>query len=320
MSFLNIARAKLWNVKNKVTGQPQLYRTQYESHDIELPADFLLRAPKQPIKKHVIDFNAEGLGEYVGCYAVILDGVLSQQECSALLGLAERSVKRDGVDGPAKEPWQPAMVNAGPGFEILDAKYRNSDRIIWNQDELVQRLWNRCCAADGLQDDLKEVKVNKIRRTEDVGGKMCVETKEVVWKVTKLNERMRFLKYGPGQFFKPHCDSPYQIPGKDERTFYTFHFYLNDSYQELRKETSDKEASDSLCEGGATTFHSPNMKRRLDINPKAGRVLIFQHERLLHSGDDVVDGIKYTMRTDLQFEKVAEDKDSDTGKGLWEHA
>jgi hypothetical protein len=34
----------------------------------------------------------------------------------------------------------------------------------------------------------------------------------------------------------------------------------------------------------------------------AGRVLIFQHRRLLHSGDDVKAGIKYTMRSDLMYE------------------
>jgi hypothetical protein len=40
----------------------------------------------------------------------------------------------------------------------------------------------------------------------------------------------------------------------------------------------------------------------LDVDPKAGRVLIFQHRRLLHSGDTVSAGIKYTMRSDLMYE------------------
>ena len=57
-----------------------------------------------------------------------------------------------------------------------------------------------------------------------------------------------------------------------------------------------------LIKGGATTFHSNDMARRLDVDPKAGRVLIFQHRGLLHSGDEVLEGIKYTMRTDLLFE------------------
>jgi hypothetical protein len=68
--------------------------------------------------------------------------------------------------------------------------------------------------------------------------------------------------------------------------------YLND----------DVNGPQTLHGGGATTFHSPpDIDRRMDINPKAGRVLIFQHKGLLHSGDTVIMGIKYTMRTDLLF-------------------
>jgi len=86
--------------------------------------------------------------------------------------------------------------------------------------------------------------------------------------------------------------------------------YLNDSAQALdindppkglKKSKSDNPA-DELLRGGATTFHSRDKKRRLDVDPKAGRVLIFQHRRLYHSGDDVVAGIKYTMRSDLMYE------------------
>lgn len=40
------------------------------------------------------------------------------------------------------------------------------------------------------------------------------------------------------------------------------------------------------------------------MNPKAGRVLIFQHRRLFHSGDDVVKGTKYTMRTEIMYELI----------------
>jgi hypothetical protein len=54
--------------------------------------------------------------------------------------------------------------------------------------------------------------------------------------------------------------------------------------------------------GGATTFYSNDRRRRLDVDPKAGRVLIFQHRQLLHSGDDVVSGIKYSMRSDLMYQ------------------
>jgi hypothetical protein len=47
------------------------------------------------------------------------------------------------------------------------------------------------------------------------------------------------------------------------------------------------------------------MQKRFDVKPKYGRVLMFQHRFLLHSGDDVVRGTKYTMRTDIMFAKEA---------------
>lgn len=43
------------------------------------------------------------------------------------------------------------------------------------------------------------------------------------------------------------------------------------------------------------------MKDQYDVLPKAGRVLLFQHRDLIHSGDDVLSGTKYTMRTDLLY-------------------
>ena len=47
------------------------------------------------------------------------------------------------------------------------------------------------------------------------------------------------------------------------------------------------------------------MQKRFDVKPKYGRVLMFQHRFLFHSGDDVVSGTKYTMRTDIMFAEEA---------------
>jgi len=64
--------------------------------------------------------------------------------------------------------------------------------------------------------------------------------------------------------------------------------YLNDAEGQLK--------------GGATTFHSwLDQRRRIEVVPRCGRVLLFQHRDLLHSGDDVEDGTKYTMRTDIMY-------------------
>jgi hypothetical protein len=66
--------------------------------------------------------------------------------------------------------------------------------------------------------------------------------------------------------------------------------------------------SDEGLVGGATAFSSFDKKRRLDVNPKAGSVLIFQHPLLYHEGAEVIEGIKYTMRTEIMYQWEDEGK------------
>jgi hypothetical protein len=55
-------------------------------------------------------------------------------------------------------------------------------------------------------------------------------------------------------------------------------------------------------QGGSTVFFPPyTSDRKVEVEPRIGRVLLFQHRGLIHSGDDVVKGIKLTMRTDIMY-------------------
>jgi hypothetical protein len=67
--------------------------------------------------------------------------------------------------------------------------------------------------------------------------------------------------------------------------------------------TTSEQVEKSDLVGGATSFHSLSWKDEKDVHvrPRTGRVLIFQHRNLLHSGQDLVQGEKYTMRTDLMY-------------------
>jgi hypothetical protein len=144
---------------------------------------------------------------------------------------------------------------------------------------------------------------NKARITGNVFSKD-------VLRITRLNERLRFLKYTRGMYFREHCDGSYVTPDRKEISFITVHLYLN-------SEVSNTEDDAVKCvqregwpvdqrplQGGSTRFHSMNLQRYLDVFPQAGSCLVFQHRGLLHSGDDVVQGTKYTMRTDVMYQKV----------------
>ena len=116
---------------------------------------------------------------------------------------------------------------------------------------------------------------------------------DVETKICRVNSRLSFLRYGPGHYFKPHCDGLNDIcvNGIQQKSFVTLHLYLNDV------------ESDGL-EGGATRFWSPDKKHWLDVHPKLGRVLVFQQRMLIHSGEEVTKGVKYTMRGDFMFKQV----------------
>lgn len=110
-------------------------------------------------------------------------------------------------------------------------------------------------------------------------------------------------------FTTAHRDASYgeEVDGKYHESLFTLHLYLNDSKAEV-------ESADLV--GGATPFLSRDQKRRVDVNPKTGRILIFQQRGLLHSGDDVTAGVKYTMRTDMMFEMVKPEEDAKAGKAV----
>ncbi|EER23348.1 hypothetical protein D8B26_001449 [Coccidioides posadasii str. Silveira] len=279
--------SNLLNRKPATTGPPVILETSYTSKEVPIPDTFLTTPPPdaEPITANIIDFSSSSLPEYKDYYAVILDNVLSQSECAQLLSLAEQSVETG-------EPWKPALVSVGPGREALMTTYRNSDRIIWDNDVITSRLLERCFQADGIRKRLSVIAGEQYR---GILGAWALESAQS-WQVVKLNERMRFLRYTNGQFFKAHCDAPYTTG--NQCTFYTLQLYLSDGKEDERKRLV----------GGATTFWSRDERRRLDVHPKPGRVLIFQHRGLYHSGDQVLQGVKYTMRSDILYKPETQGK------------
>ena len=87
--------------------------------------------------------------------------------------------------------------------------------------------------------------------------------------------------------------------GRIFKTHFTVHLYLSDSTSD-----ADMKTGKSPLSGGATTFLSTDEQRQVDVQPRAGRVLVFQHRLLRHAGADVLDGTKYTMRADVWYELV----------------
>lgn len=178
------------------------FQTNYTNNPVIIPDDFLTTTPPdaQPLTIEQIDFSTTVLPEYAGCYAAVLDNVISPSECETLLKLAEASVPAS-EQGERGDAWQPALVNIGGGFEVLSPEYRSSDRIIWDQQTVVDRLWDRCLAVPGLRQKLEVVEQDVVVLGPSRSGRVQR------WEFRRLNDRMRFLRYGRGQFFRRELTS-----------------------------------------------------------------------------------------------------------------
>lgn len=185
--------------------------------------------------------------------AFIVDGVFSKEECDEMIKMTE------------KEGYSKAMVNVGGGRQKLMPEVRNNYRCIVDSFEKSAEIWDRI----------------KHLIPEQWKGR----------KVLGLNERLRFLRYDPGQEFKPHFDGSY-ARDNGEISYLTVQLYLNEGFK-----------------GGATTFLENHGRcdfgdNDVDCVPKIGRVLVFQHD-ILHSGSKLKKGRKYCLRTDVMFSKDA---------------
>jgi hypothetical protein len=70
---------------------------------------------------------------------------------------------------------------------------RNCGRIIWDSREVVAKIWARC--------EPHVPEIQKLDGWASVTGYGPAKRKEV-WELSRLNERMRFLKYTSGEYFK----------------------------------------------------------------------------------------------------------------------
>jgi hypothetical protein len=187
-----------------------------------------------------------------GKLAFTLSHIFSPEECQEWIKMTE------------EKGYIAALLNVGGGREISATEYRNSERCIIDNPELAQKLFVR------LEPFLP--------RTWKNGE----------FELVGLNERLRFLRYDPGQKFVPHTDGQYRRQdGSGEKSFITVQLYLNEGFK-----------------GGETTFiDTNNAKHRVSFPIKTGMVLLFEH-RIVHEGTAVKEGRKYSMRTDVMYRPV----------------
>jgi hypothetical protein len=193
----------------------------------EPPADGSLRVLQ-------VDFAEYGLPELSSSTCIVIDNLLTPDDMSKLYTSAVSSGE-----------WIAAEVNVGGGRQILAKDYRNSDRIILDSGELAGWLYEK------IEPHLPAhvVSIPKARhhaqirspayteakeKSKEGAGALGTNTqpKEPVAKCTRLNERLRFLRYQKGMFFNQHYDGQYWTPDKKEVSYYTLQVYLSGEQNE----------------------------------------------------------------------------------------
>ncbi|CAG8513463.1 6301_t:CDS:1 [Acaulospora colombiana] len=210
--------------------------------------NILSNSYNRELKATRVDLSSLGIsdvkrGSGHGICAYTIDHVCTPEECAALIELSESN------------GYNPAMMDVGKGQQLI-TDLRKSSRYMRDDKKLADALWSR----------VRHLVPDQWEDYSSVG----------------LNERFRFLRYDPGDYFKPHGDGNYQRPDGSETSFLSFQLYLNDDFV-----------------GGETAFLYHNKK--VKVAPKTGRILFFEHS-LFHEGALVESGKKYLIRTDVMYE------------------
>ena len=289
--------------------------------------DFLPPQAPSNASIHRIDFatSTPPLPVYSGLFAAVIDNFLTEAECRELLRRAEATTVPNGNGNgngngndhdhgngtnTSTPTWERATINIGNGKQALATDTRNCGRIIVDTPDLAARLLQR------LRPFLHELGVDRIADQPRITG---LAGRGKTYHVARINERLRFLKYEGGEYFHPHGDAAYVVPGEageEERSLITIHVYLNgEGEQDLEELRREKRAVGGMGEGnhdvdgkllgGATSFMDIRRFEKEDehvrVFPRTGSVLVFQQRDLLHGGDPVLRGTKYTMRTDIMY-------------------
>lgn len=179
-----------------------------------IPDDFLPPEPPPTASSRQIDFTQTNppLRDYARTFAAVIDDVLTPSECAELIRLAEASAttKKDSPDTNGKATWERAMINIGNGHQMLATDTRNCGRIIYDTPDLADRILAR------IRPFLEEYGLDRLENKPRI-----TRGRRETFQLARLNERLRFLKYEGGEYFRPHWDGLYVTPDGKEMSFYT---------------------------------------------------------------------------------------------------
>ncbi|KAI9038981.1 uncharacterized protein KD926_010083 [Aspergillus affinis] len=212
---------------------------------VNIPPDFLRgECPKACLRRLDFTQTSPPIPSFREHFAVTVDDLLTADECRDLLRLAEDSTVQANKELTAPT-WDRAMVNAGNGQQAMSIDTRNCGRILWDTPEIADRLLRR------LRPFFTECRIETIRNQPLVTGRGPAKRGET-FELSRLNGRIRFLRYEGGEYFRPHWDGNYVTEDGGEMSLFTVHLYLNGTgeqdMEELERRIEESERKMGLFE------------------------------------------------------------------------
>eukprot|EP01084_Bolivina_argentea_P013826 25904_1 len=185
-------------------------------------------------------------------YVAVIPNAFSKAECEEWIHFSEEIGYKD------------ALVNLGFGHQHAIHEFRNHKKFSIDNPIMSQFVFER------LQPLIPATFNNR--------------------KVIDINERLRFLRYAPNQYFGAHYDGMF-MRNNGQRSLITIVIYLNDHF-----------------DGGEITFlHPTDQNKTHSIKPHTGMVLLFEQSELFHEGSIVLhpktkeNVFKYLVRSDIMY-------------------
>ncbi len=161
----------------------------------------------------------------------------------------------------------------------LPRSVRHNDSTTWVADDVTaELLWQRCSSL--------------ILPSDDFRGKRAVG----------LNARLRFYRYGEGDFFGAHTDGSW--PGSRV----VDGMLIDNAYDDRWSQLTFLLFLSAGFKGGATRFYVKASDRTdcVDVRTPLGGALCFPHGvhplHCVHGSEPITSGVKYIIRSDVLFE------------------
>ena len=204
--------------------------------------------------------------------AFVLEGVLSEAECEALVRETERL---------EYSFWDPARKRED---------FRSAYTVEIHDTAIADRLWDRIQPHVVPSVTISE---DEERWEREIDGE---------WVAKGINPDMLFARYRDGGHFSPHTDG-YTIIDLNERSLFTVLVYLNECTEGGRTLMLELEDGQSFDVDDKGRFRAPPTSIKGAAVVRPGSVLVF-YQTLLHEGEPVgPDHCKYIIRTDVMFSR-----------------